>query len=53
MLRVGDLQRYVDFYTNVLGMKLLPTSENTEYKYTLAFVGYTEESGGTVYRAEL
>jgi len=40
MLRVGDLQRSIDFYTKVLGMKLLRTSENTEYKYTLAFVGY-------------
>ena len=33
MLRVGDLQRSIEFYTNVLGMKLLRTSENTEYKY--------------------
>ena len=40
MLRVGDLQRSIDFYTQVLGMKLLRTSENTEYKYTLAFLGY-------------
>jgi lactoylglutathione lyase len=40
MLRVGDLQRSIDFYTNVLGMKLLRTSDNPEYKYTLAFVGY-------------
>ncbi len=40
MLRVGDLQRSIDFYTKVLGMQLLRTSENTEYKYTLAFVGY-------------
>lgn len=40
MLRVGDLQRSIDFYTNVLGMKLLRTSENVEYKYTLAFLGY-------------
>jgi len=40
MLRVGDLQRSIDFYTKVLGMKLLRTSENPEYKYTLAFVGY-------------
>ncbi|WP_455819256.1 lactoylglutathione lyase [Pseudomonas cerasi] len=48
MLRVGDLQRSVDFYTKVLGMRLLRTSENTEYKYTLAFVGYTEESEGAV-----
>ena len=40
MLRVGNLQRSIDFYTEVLGMTLLRTSENTEYKYTLAFVGY-------------
>jgi lactoylglutathione lyase len=40
MLRVGDLQRSIDFYTNVLGMSLLRTSDNPEYKYTLAFVGY-------------
>ncbi|GGI21389.1 lactoylglutathione lyase [Oxalicibacterium faecigallinarum] len=40
MLRVGDLQRSIDFYTNVLGMTLLRKTENPEYKYTLAFVGY-------------
>ena len=40
MLRVGDLQRSIDFYTQVLGMKLLRTSENPEYKYSLAFVGF-------------
>jgi lactoylglutathione lyase len=40
MLRVGNLQRSIDFYTNVLGMKLLRTSDNPEYKYTLAFMGY-------------
>ncbi|MES2324246.1 MAG: lactoylglutathione lyase [Pseudomonadota bacterium] len=40
MLRVGDLQRSIDFYTRVLGMTLLRTSDNPEYKYTLAFVGY-------------
>ena len=40
MLRVGNLQRSIDFYTQVLGMKLLRTSENPEYKYTLAFVGF-------------
>jgi lactoylglutathione lyase len=40
MLRVGNLQRSIDFYTQVLGMKLLRKSENPEYKYTLAFVGY-------------
>ena len=44
MLRVGNLQRSVEFYTNVLGMKLLRTSENPEYKYSLAFVGYGPES---------
>lgn len=40
MLRVGNLERSIDFYTNVLGMKLLRTSDNPEYKYTLAFLGY-------------
>jgi len=40
MLRVGNLQRSIDFYTNVLGMKLLRTSDNPEYKYKLAFMGY-------------
>jgi len=40
MLRVGNLQRAIDFYTQVLGMQLLRTSDNPEYKYTLAFVGY-------------
>ncbi|MFL6660337.1 MAG: lactoylglutathione lyase [Massilia sp.] len=40
MLRVGDLQRSIDFYTRVLGMTLLRKSDNPEYKYTLAFVGY-------------
>lgn len=40
MLRVGDLQRSIHFYTQVLGMRLLRTTENSEYKYTLAFVGY-------------
>ncbi|MEN9373912.1 MAG: lactoylglutathione lyase [Pseudomonadota bacterium] len=40
MLRVGNLQRSIDFYTHVLGMKLLRTSENPEYRYTLAFLGY-------------
>jgi len=47
MLRVGDLQRSIDFYTKVLGMKLLRTSENSEYKYTLAFVGYGDETDTT------
>jgi lactoylglutathione lyase len=40
MLRVGDLQRSVDFYTRVMGMKLLRTTDRPEHKYSLAFVGY-------------
>ena len=40
MLRVGDLQRAIDFYTRVLGMKLLRTTERPQQKYSLAFVGY-------------
>jgi lactoylglutathione lyase len=40
MLRVGDLQRSIDFYTRVLGMKLLRTTERPDQKYSLAFVGY-------------
>jgi lactoylglutathione lyase len=40
MLRVGDLQRAIDFYTKVLGMNLLRTTERPEQKYSLAFVGY-------------
>ncbi|WP_344761574.1 lactoylglutathione lyase [Actimicrobium antarcticum] len=40
MLRVGNLQRSIDFYTNVMGMTLLRTSDNPSQKYTLAFVGY-------------
>lgn len=42
MLRVGDLDRSVEFYTKVLGMNLLRTSENPEYKYSLAFLGFGE-----------
>lgn len=48
MLRVGNLQRSIEFYTHVLGMKLLRTSENAEYKYSLAFVGYGSESDEAV-----
>ena len=40
MLRVGNLQRSIDFYTQVLGMKLLRTTERPDQKYDLAFVGY-------------
>jgi len=48
MLRVGDLDRSIAFYTDVLGMQLIRKSENAEYKYTLAFVGYGDESQGAV-----
>ena len=48
MLRVGDLQRSVAFYTGVLGMQLLRTTERPEQKYSLAFVGYGDESEGAV-----
>lgn len=40
MLRVGDLQRAIDFYTKVMGMTLLRSTERPEQKYSLAFVGY-------------
>jgi len=40
MLRVGNLQRSIDFYTKVMGMQLLRTTERPEQKYSLAFVGY-------------
>ncbi len=40
MLRVGDLQRSIDFYTEALGMTLLRTTERPEQKYDLAFLGY-------------
>jgi lactoylglutathione lyase len=43
MLRVGDMRRSVDFYTKVLGMKLLRTTDRPEQKYSLAFVGYDDE----------
>jgi lactoylglutathione lyase len=48
MLRVGNLQASIDFYINVMGMKLLRQSENKAYQYTLAFIGYGDESDHTV-----
>lgn len=48
MLRVGDLDKSIEFYTQVMGMTLLRKNENTEYKYTLAFLGYGDESQGAV-----
>jgi len=44
MLRVGDLQKSITFYTEVLGMKLLRQKDFPEGKFTLAFVGYADES---------
>ena len=48
MLRVGDLDRSVKFYTDVLGMKLLRKTDRPEQKYTLAFVGYDQEDRAAV-----
>jgi lactoylglutathione lyase len=49
MLRVGHLQRSIDFYTQVLGMDLLRTTQRPEQQYDLAFVGY----GGNPGQAEI
>ena len=48
MIRVGDLQRSLQFYTDVLGMRLLRKNEYPEGRFTLAFVGYAEESESAV-----
>lgn len=48
MLRVGNLERSIAFYTEVLGMTLLRQAENPEYQYTLAFLGYGDEHSNTV-----
>ena len=50
MLFRSNLQRSIDFYTQVLGMQLLRTSENPEYKYSLAFLGF---EGGNPGQAEI
>jgi len=50
MLRVDNLQRSIDFYTQVPGMQLLRTLENPEYKYSLAFLGF---DGGTPAQAKV
>ena len=47
MIRTGDLDRSLDFYTNVLGMRLLRRRDYPEGKFTLAFVGYGDESEHT------
>lgn len=48
MLRVGDLKRSIDFYTGVLGMRELRRKDYPEGEFTLAFLGYEEESEATV-----
>jgi lactoylglutathione lyase len=48
MIRVGDLQRSIDFYTRILGMKLLRQQEYPDGRFTLAFVGYGDENDNTV-----
>jgi len=48
MLRVGNLERSIKFYTEVLGMKLLRTTDRPEQKYSLAFVGYDGEDKASV-----
>ena len=48
MIRVGDLDRSIDFYTNVLGMRLLRKQDYPDGKFTLAFVGYGPESDHSV-----
>jgi len=48
MLRVGDLQRSIDFYTQTLDMKLLRQKDYPDGKFTLAFIGYGDESEQTV-----
>ncbi len=47
MIRTGDLDRSISFYTTVLGMKLLRRKDYPEGKFTLAFLGYSDESNGT------
>ena len=48
MLRVGNLEKSLEFYTDVLGMKVLRQKDYPEGRFTLAFVGYQDESNGTV-----
>src|SRR5690606_34431317 len=48
MLRTGDMQRSIDFYTRLMGMKVLRTTDRPEQKYSLAFVGYGDEASGAV-----
>ena len=48
MIRVGDLDRAIAFYTEILGMRLLRRQDYPEGRFTLAFVGYGDEDGNTV-----
>ncbi len=48
MIRVGDLDQSIAFYTEVLGMRLLRRKDYPDGKFTLAFVGYQDESDGAV-----
>ena len=48
MIRVGDLETSIQFYTEVLGMKLLRRQDYPEGEFTLAFVGYGDEATNTV-----
>ena len=48
MLRVGDMQRSIDFYTQVMGMQLLRTTDRPEQQYSLALVGYGDEKENAV-----
>lgn len=48
MLRVGNLEKSLAFYTQVLGMKLLRRKDYPDGRFTLAFVGYQDEANGTV-----
>ncbi|WP_419811673.1 lactoylglutathione lyase [Bacterioplanoides sp.] len=48
MLRVGNLEQSIAFYTEVMGMNLIRQRDNEQYRYTLAFVGYGDESDGAV-----
>lgn len=48
MLRVGDMPRSVNFYTKIMGMRLLRTTDRPDQKYSLAFVGYADESSQAV-----
>lgn len=48
MIRVGDLDRSIEFYTKILGMQVLRREDYPDGKFTLAFVGYGDEKSSTV-----